>query len=159
MRSLLARVILSLFLFILWIPGQSQAAIEIRRDGRFIAYDDGTVLDTSTNLMWAEKDNGSNITWSDAKDYCERYRGGGYTDWRMPKPGELAGLYDKDKGYRATQADYNVHLTELIKLSICCPWSSEADGSYAAGLIFVGGSRYWDLKSSGYRVLPVRSVK
>jgi len=36
---------------------------EIGKDGRFIAYDDGTVLDTRTNLMWAAKDNGSNINW------------------------------------------------------------------------------------------------
>ncbi len=37
------------------------AANEIKRDGRFIAYDNGTVLDTSTNLMWAAKDNGEDI--------------------------------------------------------------------------------------------------
>ena len=34
------------------------------RDGRFVAYDNGTVLDTSTNLMWASKDNGNNINWA-----------------------------------------------------------------------------------------------
>jgi len=34
---------------------------ETGRDGRFIAYSNGTVLDTRTNLMWAAKDNGSNI--------------------------------------------------------------------------------------------------
>jgi hypothetical protein len=72
-------------------------AKEIRRDGRFIAYNDGTVLDTITNLMWAAKDNGSNINWADAKNYCEDYRGGGYTDWRMPTQDELAGLYDTGK--------------------------------------------------------------
>jgi len=31
---------------------------ETARDGRFIAYDNGTVLDTKTHLMWAAKDNG-----------------------------------------------------------------------------------------------------
>jgi hypothetical protein len=30
-------------------------------DNRFIAYDNGTVLDTETNLMWAANDNGSDI--------------------------------------------------------------------------------------------------
>jgi hypothetical protein len=53
-------------------------AKEIKRDGRFIAYDDGTVLDTKTKLMWAARDNGSNINWANAKSYCENYRGGGY---------------------------------------------------------------------------------
>src|SRR5450759_5881470 len=37
---------------------------ETVRDGRFIAYDNGTVLDTRTKLMWAAKDNGSDINLS-----------------------------------------------------------------------------------------------
>lgn len=40
---------------------------EISRDGRFIAYDNVTVLDTRTNLMWAAKDNGGNINWANAR--------------------------------------------------------------------------------------------
>jgi hypothetical protein len=44
--------------------------------------------------MWAAKDNGSPISWPEAKKYCENYRGGGYMDWRMPTQDELAGLYD-----------------------------------------------------------------
>jgi hypothetical protein len=67
---------------------------ESARDGRFIAYDNGTVSDTRTGLMWAAKDNGSKINWANAKSYCENYRGGGYTDWRMPTQDELAELYD-----------------------------------------------------------------
>jgi tetratricopeptide (TPR) repeat protein len=73
---------------------EAQMVKEIKRDGRFIAYSNGTVLDTQTNLMWAAKDNGSYINWQDAKSYCENFSGGGYTDWRMPKQNELAGLYD-----------------------------------------------------------------
>jgi uncharacterized caspase-like protein len=110
---------------------------EIARDGRFIAYSNGTVLDTRTNLMWAAKDNGSDINWSNAKSYCENYRGGGYTDWRMPTQDELAGLYDAAKSYKATQRDYNVKLTELIQLSGCCPWASETRGSEAAFFNFI----------------------
>lgn len=36
--------------------------MEIANDGRFIAYDNGTVLDTGTNLMWAAKDNATTST-------------------------------------------------------------------------------------------------
>ena len=46
-------------------------------EGRFIAYDNGTVLDTKTNLMWAAKDDGSGMSWGNANSYCENYRGGG----------------------------------------------------------------------------------
>ena len=71
--------------------------VETIKDGRFIAYDNGTVLDTKTKLMWAIKDNGSDIGWQDAKFYCENYNGGGYNDWRMPALDELEGLYDEAK--------------------------------------------------------------
>ncbi len=57
---------------------------EIARGGHYIAYDDGLVIDTRTNLMWAAKDNGENVNWNVARVYCENYRGGGYSDWRMP---------------------------------------------------------------------------
>src|SRR5271157_6045 len=79
---------------------------ETGRDGRFITYDNGTVLDTRTNLMWAARDNGSDINWYGAKSYCENYRGGGYTDWRMPRQNELAGLYDASKSRQTTCTDF-----------------------------------------------------
>lgn len=125
-------------------------------DGRFIAYEDGIVEDTQTGLMWASKDNGKDIKWADAKAYCENYRGGGYTDWRMPTQDELAGIYDKNKENR-----HGSHVTKLIDISSCCPWASETRGSGAAYFSFFYGSRGWDLQSdsgSG-RALPVRSGK
>src|SRR5664280_2658426 len=73
---------------------------EAAKDGRFIVKDNETILDTRTNLMWAAKDNGSDINWENAKSHCENYRGGGYKDWRMPTQDELAGLYDGTKSVR-----------------------------------------------------------
>jgi uncharacterized caspase-like protein len=138
-------------------------AKEIRRDGRFIAYNDGTVLDTITNLMWAAKDNGSNINWADAKNYCEDYRGGGYTDWRMPTQDELAGLYDTGKSRpMACNTSYQIHVaTELIDITCAAPWASETRGSEAAYFLFDVGNRYWNRQSKYdyIRSLPVRSGK
>ena len=135
-------------------------AEETGKDGRYSAYNNGTVLDTQTNLMWAEKDNGSNINWANAKSYCENYRGGGYTDWRMPTQDELAGLYDKAKNYRSACGDVN--LTKLIRLTCTAPWASETRGSVAATFVFSNGERYWFRQQSGDgagRALPVRSGK
>jgi hypothetical protein len=134
---------------------------EIARDGPFIAYNNGTVLDTRTKLMWAAKDNGNSIDWRNAKSYCGNYRGGGYTDWRMPTQDELAGLYDSQKSYKATPCTYLVHLTELIQLSACCPWALETRGSDAASFDFDYGERYWNIQSYGSnsRGLPVRFGK
>jgi hypothetical protein len=132
-----------------------------KRDDHFIAYRNGTVLDTRTNLIWAAKDNGSNINWTNAKSYCENYRGGGYSDWRMPTRDELAGLYDSSKSYKVTQWNYNGQLTEFIQLSSCCPWASDTRDSEAAGFSFSNGGRFWNEQSYGgeNRALPVRSGK
>lgn len=136
-------------------------ANEIKRDGRFIAYDNGTVLDTQTNLMWAAEDNGSNISWQGAKSYCENYRGAGYIDWRMPTLDELAGLFDASKGYR-TSCGLDVHLTELIQLSCNFHWASERLGSDAANFNFWNGTSKWFSQygvDAYLRVRPVRSAK
>jgi hypothetical protein len=116
---------------------------------RFINSKEGVVLDTKTNLMWATKDNGSGISWTNAKSYCDNYRGGGYTDWRMPTQDELAELY-------ASGAHKH-----KIKLTSFFPWASETRGSEAAVFLFNYGKRSWGLQSgdSIYRALPVRSGK
>jgi tetratricopeptide (TPR) repeat protein len=134
---------------------------ELARDGRFIAYNNGTVLDTKTKLMWAAKDNGSNINWANAKSYCENYRGGGYSDWRMPTQDELEGLYDKGKSYKTTPSNFTVNLIELIQLSSCWPWASETRGSDAAHFNFLTGKWNWLHQSydTFNRALPVRSGK
>jgi hypothetical protein len=133
---------------------------EIGRDERFIAYNNGTVLDTRTKLMWAAKDNGSFIDWTNAKSYCKNYRGAGYADWRMPTLDELEALYDRSKSYRAAQTDYGVHLTEWIELTDCCVWASDVRGSDVAVFTFNIGGRLWGPPSGGhFRALPVRSGK
>ena len=69
---------------------------EIAREGRFIAYDNDTVLDTKTGLMWAARDDGTGMDEQNARAYFESYRGGGYSDWRMPTADELEAIYDPD---------------------------------------------------------------
>jgi hypothetical protein len=141
-------------------------AKEIRRDGSFIAYDNGTVLDTRTNLIWASKDNGFDINWMEAKSYCENYRGGAYTDWRMPTLSELAGLYDRGNNYqsecRATfWGTYDIHITELMHLTCAWTWTSETLGPNATLYNYYDGFRYSypHATTLRLRVLPVRSGK
>jgi formylglycine-generating enzyme required for sulfatase activity len=133
----------------------------IARDKRFIAYDNGTVKDTKTGLMWAAKDNGEDISLKDAKRYCENYRGGGYTDWRMPTYDELKGLYDKSKHYRVKQQNNDVHLTKFIELSTTSPWTSDTYRSEAVKFSFKNGGLYYGNPSDAFfgwgRALPVRS--
>jgi tetratricopeptide (TPR) repeat protein len=139
-----------------------RAEEKVRVRNRFIAYNNGTVLDTRTNLMWAAKDNGENINWANAKSYCEKYRGGGYSDWRMPTLDELGGLYDAGKSYKSdcgySDLSYDVHLTELIRLTCTWAWTSETRGSDAETVGFLYGRH--TLKNQrdtlAMRALPVR---
>ena len=103
----------------------------------------------STGLMWARQDNGSAIDWTNAKSYCENYRGNDYTDWRMPTRDELEALYAS-----------GAHKGK-IKLTIDYVWAADTSGSGAASFNFHSGSRAWGPQSGDYdgRALPVRSIK
>lgn len=144
---------------------EREEAKVLKRDGRFVAYVDGTVLDTKTNLMWAAKDNGGDINWAEAQSYCENYRGGGYMDWRMPKYGEMASLYDKGKTYK-TECGSEVHLTELIHLSCRMFWSADTfilTGTNMSYIFKFDGSASGPCDQSScfgrQLALPVRSAK
>ena len=121
---------------------------------RFVNNGDGTVTDTKTGLMWAAKDNGDLINWTDARSYCQNYSGGGHTDWRMPSLVELTSLYDPE-----IQNKGGYHIPELIDITAESCWASETRGEAAARFNFTYGRKYWLRKThSGVgRVLPVRS--
>jgi len=127
---------------------------EVGKYNRFITSDDGTVLDTRTNLMWASKDNNQGVSWKEAKKYCENYRGGGYNDWRLPTLQELEGLYDP-----AITGNYGYGITSLIELTHCCPWASDVKGVYYNfdGSGRAHASRFFLFRT--FRALPVRSAK
>jgi len=115
----------------------------------FIGYDDETILDTRTGLMWAAQDNSRDTNWEEAMSYCQNYRGGGHTDWRMPTQNELAEL--NGAGYqRFIKSDSWENQI----------WASETVGSTAAGYSLDRGQPYWDSCSvnRNYRALPVRFV-
>ncbi len=57
--------------------------------GRFVDNGDGTITDTERQLMWQKGDNGNEVTFEQAQQYCRNLRLGGHPDWRLPKPGEL----------------------------------------------------------------------
>jgi hypothetical protein len=130
----------------------------IERDGRYVAYDNGTVKDTKTGLMWASKDNGEYINWKDAKRYCENYRGGGYTDWRLPTQDELAELYEPNTTNTNPSTggcSGGYHINKLFHITCCCSWASETRGYFGFG----NGNRYWyggPFVTYDKRALPVR---
>lgn len=58
-----------------------------------------TWTDPATGLMWARQDNGSDVTWNQASNYCRNLRLAGYSNWRLPAIDELAGIYDQTQNW------------------------------------------------------------
>jgi hypothetical protein len=60
----------------------------VAAEERFVDNGDGTVTDTRRKLMWQKGDNGKEVTFDEAQEYCKTLRLGGNDDWRLPKPDE-----------------------------------------------------------------------
>jgi hypothetical protein len=65
---------------------------------RFVDNMDGTVTDTTTNLMWIKNgwrlDFFSAATWAEANKKCEKFELGGHSDWRLPTKEEWRTIID-----------------------------------------------------------------
>jgi len=123
---------------------------------RFTDNENGTVTDNKTGLMWATGDNGKDIDFEDAAEYCRSFSAGGFNDWRLPDITELEALYDakvkNSAGFR---------ITDKINLSSCCPWSSYDSTGVSSLLDFRTGKEIWSYKGDKelLRALPVREEK
>jgi hypothetical protein len=61
---------------------------ELVAEERFVDNGDGTITDMRRRIMWQKGDNGKEVTFEKAQEYCKTLRLGGYADWRLPKPDE-----------------------------------------------------------------------
>jgi hypothetical protein len=91
---------------------------------------DGTVKDTTTSLVWSQKDNGADIDYAGAKTFCENLTLGGKDDWRLPKIEELQGLYDEKVAapptYQYHGKPYPLRMDPSFELSAPGIWSSSS---------------------------------
>ncbi len=97
-----------------------------------------TWTDPATGLMWARQDNGSDVNWNQASNYCRNLSLGDHSDWRLPTIDELAGIYDP------TQNVNGYRIKGGIRLAACCPWSStDRAAGEAWSFAFHNGERYY----------------
>lgn len=82
-------------------------------------------LQETTGLIWARDDNGLDLDWYDAGEYCEQLQIADWTDWRLPTIDELESLHD-----RRSEAVYK--LPRAFRLTGCCPWSVDRNGQSSA---------------------------
>jgi hypothetical protein len=92
--------------------------------------------DPATSLVWAGKDNGANIDWYGADQFCKDLKIDDYSQWRLPKIEELRGLFDPSNDYQYT---YHGHpyggmvdgqrgdnlIKAGVELNSCCAWSGD----------------------------------
>jgi hypothetical protein len=157
-------------------PAEKTSPKEAGGEGDLVSYDDGTVLDAKTKLMWLGRDNGAGLSWPDAKKYAQDSRAAGYSDWRLPTLSEVSTLYWKEKTRRThcasavddlgASAD-EVHLPDLIHLSCIRVWTSQERKDKAGSATvfdFHSGSdaarpAAKEFVDTASRVLLVREVK
>ena len=77
----------------------------------------GVYYDKKSQLVWSANDNGRDIDWRRANDYCFELELAGFDDWRLPTLEELEDLMEPiASGLYSTP--------DQISLSSCCVWSS-----------------------------------
>jgi hypothetical protein len=87
--------------------------------------------DSGTGLIWTVEDNGNDVGWSQAFNYCQSLNLEGHTDWRLPTLDELKGLYQAgpSKQYKAKGP---------IKLTSANIWSGSRNNSGDAWIFNFG---------------------
>jgi hypothetical protein len=141
-------------------------AVAAAADSRFVDNGDGTVTDTKTGLMWARTDNMGNISWHNARLYCENIILSRHSNWRMPTIEELETLFDASQAGHETICGQSVKSIPQIGLSCGFVWSSEildVPGGYSVSAYVYNYSKGYRFSARmsqvrGYRALPVRSV-
>ncbi len=130
----------------------------VKQDSRYVAYENGTVVDSKTGLMWTQRDNGENLNWRNAKKQCENLRIGGYTDWRLPTLSELKTLFSPDSpSVQKCNQKYPIYLTKMIDLSCGSIWAADTRESAAAFFNFTSGNELWYYQTADMaRTLAVR---
>jgi antitoxin component HigA of HigAB toxin-antitoxin module len=106
---------------------QAKDAMRAELDGggkRFSEVRNGVVQDRRTGLMWTLVDSGAQLpetclTYEKAKSYVNALDTGGFTDWRLPGPEEIAGIY-KEKPFFPAKPD-------------AWYWTSESYSRYSEG--------------------------
>jgi hypothetical protein len=109
---------------------EGKAAADPGKRG-FVDLGGGILRDTKTGLEWTQNDNGSDIDWISAREYCAS-RGGG---WQLPSVAELHAIYDANVPtpkicWRSSDGTpITCKVSNLFNLTGVGYWSSEMTGN------------------------------
>ena len=108
-----------------WREAQFKAAQEARNEAEREAGDKAALAalvwtDPATGLMWAKNDNGSDVNWKQASDYCWHLKLASHGDWSLPTIDELEGIFDRN-AYEVERDNYDLgqgyHVKGNLQLS------------------------------------------
>lgn len=139
-----------------------KASTEKTPSTRFVAVGDYGVRDTSTGLTWIARQPPDEVNAAQAAGRAAAYRGGGHSDWRLPRIGELAALSTADLAHTeagdCTGGKSKYTITPLIHLSCGLAWSVTTINHKTAAWGFISGTaRLADSEErKNYRALMVR---
>ena len=126
-------------------------------------YSTGVWADPETGLTWTKKDNGADVSFQAAFDYCRSLQLVGYSNWRLPTIGELQRIYDSSMTVpgQFVGTSVNLHVKGNLQLS-GVPWSGSSGKVSGEAWIFPfnTGNPLSDLQnySIGRRALCVKGV-
>ena len=137
---------------------------------RFVDNMDGTVTDTTTNLMWIKNgwrlDFFSAATWAEANNKCEKFKLGGYRNWRLPTKEEWRSIMDTNKKNPAL-----VEPNPFVNIIGHMPYWTQTEFTYSRKhtkskkgpldtytVLLYSGTINHQKKSQRAFVLPVRSL-
>ncbi|MBW2343529.1 MAG: DUF1566 domain-containing protein [Deltaproteobacteria bacterium] len=148
-----------------------QTSVPGRGKDRFVDNRDGTITDKMTNLMWIKNgwrlDFVSASQWPDAVKKCQKFKHGGYTDWRLPTIEEWKSLLDTKK-----QCPALVEPNPFENMIVHMPYWSETEFIYGKKytciktacpihaytvLLYFGNVNHQNKKKRAF-ILPVRSI-
>jgi hypothetical protein len=138
---------------------------------RFVDNRDGTVTDSTTNLMWVKNgwrlDSLSATTWFDAVKKCRNLKYGYYSDWRLPTIEEWRSILDTNNQFPAL-----VEPNPFVNIITHLPYWSSTEFIYSKNytcrqicpldtytVILYSGSINHQKKTENAFILPVRTIK
>lgn len=145
---------------------QAEVPGVVAEDEGFCLLSSGVVIDKKRKLMWAQADNGYKVSIEQAKEYVQRLRLAGFSDWRIPDIQQLETLMVHGEANttpptEGCSGNYQIH--HFFRLTCCCPWALQDGGTRPAAYPFikkVATGSMWHHKSNqiGNRVLAVRKM-
>jgi hypothetical protein len=102
-----------------------------------------TWADPATGLMWTKRDNGKDVNWSRAGEYCRNLRLDSHSDWRLPEIDELQAIYDPSRSEQDWEyGARHYHVKGQLELSGWLWSSSQKNASGKAWLYeFLNGKQ------------------